>query len=73
MERLAEIRRWARGCSLLDLEVAGAYLEDLRKTCRRVIEDNPGSNTRPEELVYRMVSLLLLKLETLKSERAGGS
>jgi len=69
MERLAEIRKWAKNCSLLDLEVAGCYLESLRRTCKQIIEENPNSNTKPEELVYRMMSMLLMKLETLKIER----
>jgi len=69
IERLSEIRRWAEGLSELDLLVAQQYLEELRASVKSVIEENPNSSTKPEELVFRILSLVLLKLEILIQER----
>ncbi|MFQ6065817.1 MAG: hypothetical protein ACE5K3_00885 [bacterium] len=69
MERLAEIREWAKDCTKFDLEVAKNYLVDWRDSCRRTVKENSKSSTKPEQLLVRSLNLLIMKLEALQVGR----
>lgn len=69
MEKLLEIRKWAKGYTEFELQVTAEAFKNLKDSVKRVTEENPNSNTKPEALVYRISSLIVEKLEALKVDQ----
>ena len=69
MEQLPQVNKWAEGYSKFELQVAIEGFNDHRELVKFTIDENPNSNTKPELLMHRTLSLLIMKLEALQIGR----